>query len=217
MERLENYHYAAILFSLAAITNGIDITRRTEGQGLARNTYYNISSADKKISYDYLFTTYPKHKNPYKRELYELLQYIIEHKKISVPSKISNDEEMLGRAVYFFNEYLHMRDVKAKFCFSQAQYDKAMDEVLKPALTFDEWRLETEKNFMPLCREHTILCAAETLTQLVCMNPKYVNKQEVMEAITAALKKSTFTDAQIKTMIEQSSKLPPEPQNNQMS
>ena len=215
MEQLENYHYAGLLFTIAGITDGVNINRKIDGTGLSRKVYYNISTPDSKISYDYMLATYPSSKNPYKIELYELISHILKQKKINTSTTITNDDEMYNKAIYLLNEFIHMKNVKANFCFSQEQFDKTMEEVCKPFFTLDDWRRETEQNFIPYCREHILLTTAQKITELVCVKKDYTNKDELIKTINSALKSFGFNEQYISHMHEASKSMPIEPAGNQ--
>lgn len=214
MKQLENYHYGAYLFALAAISDKVEISRKIEGTGLARKVYYTISSPDKKYNETFSFFSMPKSSNPFKRELFDLVSHICKTKKLNMPENIENDSEMMRRLLYLFNEAIHMKNVKLSFCFSQEEFDKKMDEIASPFETLADWRVETEKNFIPMCREHMLLKTAENLSAEILSKPQMVNESQIINSISSTLKIFGFNEAYISNMINTSASLPPD--GNQM-
>lgn len=209
MKQLENYHYGAYLFALAAISDKVEITRKIEGTGLARKVYYNISSPDKAYNETFSFFSMPKSSNPFKKELFELVSFISKQKKLNV-SPVTSDKELMHQFLYLVNEAIHMKNVKLSFCFSQEDFNKKMNEIAMPYETIAGWRVETEKNFIPMCREHMLLKTAENLSAEILSKPQIINESEILQTIAETLKGFGFTETYISDMINRSAKLPPD-------
>lgn len=209
MKQLENYHYGAYLFALAAISDKVEITRKIEGTGLARKVYYNISSPDKAYNETFSFFSMPKSSNPFKKELFELVSFISKQKKLNV-SPVTSDQELMRQFLYLVNETIHMKNVKLSFCFSQEDFNKKMNEIAMPYETIAGWRVETEKNFIPMCREHMLLKTAENLSAEILSKPQIINESEILQTIAETLKGFGFTETYISDMINRSAKLPPD-------
>lgn len=209
MKQLENYHYGAYLFALAAISDKVEITRKIEGTGLARKVYYNISSPDKAYNETFSFFSMPKSSNPFKKELFELVSFISKQKKLNV-SPVTSDQELMRQFLYLVNETIHMKNVKLSFCFSQEDFNKKMNEIAMPYETIAGWRVETEKNFIPMCREHMLLKTAENLSAEILSKPQMINESEILQTIAETLKGFGFTETYISDMINRSAKLPPD-------
>ena len=210
MSKLENYHYVSYLFSLALLSDRVDITREIKGTGIQREVYYNISSPDKKYNETFSFFHLPKSKNPYKRELYNLLSYIFDVKKFNSPKEIKNDNEMLRRYLYLINEVLHMNDVKISFCFNQEEFNKTINQIGMPYQIVSNWRVETEKNFIPMCREHIILVSTEYLIAEILKNQNKVNQSQIEATMDKALAMFGFSPEKSREMRIQSESLPPD-------
>lgn len=209
MKQLENYHYGAYLFALAAISDKVEITRKIEGTGLARKVYYNISSPDKAYNETFSFFSMPKSSNPFKKELFELVSFISKQKKLNV-SPVTSDQELMRQFLYLVNETIHMKNVKLSFCFSQEDFNKKMNEIAMPYETIAGWRVETEKNFIPMCREHMLLKTAENLSAEILSKPQMINESEILQTIAETLKGFGFSETYISDMINRSAKLPPD-------
>ncbi len=210
MSTIENYHYAAYLFSLALFSDKVDITRKINGTGIQREVYYNISSPDKTYNETFSFFHIPKSKNPYKRELYNLITYICGIKKFNTPKELKNDDEMRRIYLYLINEVLHMNDVKISFCFNDESFNKTIKQIGMPYETVSNWRVETERNFIPMCREHIILVSTEHLIAEILQSKDRVNNTQLDKAMDKALSLFGFSPDSSKTMRELSEKLPPD-------
>lgn len=210
MSTIENYHYAAYLFSLALLSDKVDLTREIKGSGIQREVYYNISSPDKKYNENFSFFHLPKSKNPYKRELYELLSYIYSVKGFRTPKEVKNDEEMLARYLYLVNEVLHMNDVKISFCVTKEDFEKRIAEISKPLKTANEWRTETETKFIPMCREHIILTSTEHLLAEILQTQNKVKPEQIEDAMDIALSLFGFKPEQTKQMRKLTENTPPD-------
>ncbi len=210
MGQLENYHYASYLFSLALLSDKVDLTREIKGTGIQREVYYNVSSPDKKYNETFSFFHLPKSKNPYKRELYNLLSYIFDVKGFNSPKEIKNDDEMLRRYLYLINEVLHMNDVKISFCFNQEEFNKTINQIGMPYQIVSNWRIETEKNFIPMCREHIILVSTECLIAEILKNQNKVNQSQIEASMDNALSMFGFSQEKSREMRMQSELVPPD-------
>lgn len=210
MNYLENYHYAAYLFSIALLSEKVELSRKIVGSGMQREVYYQISSPDKKYNETFSFFHIPRTKNPYKRELYNLLSYIYSVKGFKVPKEVKNDEEMLARYLYLVNETLHMNDVKISFCSSREDFEKRIAEISKPLKTANDWRMETETNFIPMCREHIILVSTEHLLAEILQTQNKVKPEQVEDAMDISLSLFGFKPEQTKQMRKISAAIPPD-------
>lgn len=210
MKQLENYHYAAYLFSLALFSNEVEVTRKIEGKGPARNVYYNISSKDKKYNENFIFFKIPKDKNPYKRELCELISYISTVKDFKFPKKFKNDKDLLERYLYLINNVFYMNDVDMIFAGTDAELQRLITKINKPYTTINDWRTETENNFLPMCREHIILFATEVLTAEIMKAQGKIKPEHTDQSIDKALTTIGVSQDNITEMRKMSAKLPPD-------
>ena len=216
MSTIENYHYAAYLFSLALLSDKVDLTREIKGTGMQREVYYHILSPDKKYNETFSFFHLPTSKNPYKREIYDLVSYICEAKGFNVPKGIKDDNDMLSRYLFIINGVLHMNDVKISFCANKADFEKTIAEIGRPYQTINDWRMETERNFIPMCREHIILVSAEHLLAEVLQTQDKVKPEQVYASMDTALSHFGFSKEKSEEMRNLSRVLPmdapPQPQ-----
>lgn len=210
MSTIENYHYAAYLFSLALFSDKVNLTREIKGSGIQREVYYNISSPDKAYNETFSFFHLPKNKNPYKRELYNLITYICGVKGFNTPKVLKSDAEMRRVYLYLINEVLHMNDVKINFCFNQEQFNKTIAEIGKPYQIVSDWRVETERNFIPMCREHIILVATEHLVAEALKTQNKVADSQLDTAMDNALSLFGFSPEQTKQMRKITENIPPD-------
>ena len=210
MKQLENYHYAAYLFSLALFSDEIEVSRKIEGKGPERNVYYNISSKDKKYNENFIFFKTPKDKNPYKRELCELISYISSLKDFKFPKKFKKDKDILERYLYLINNVFYMNNVEMLFAFNDDDLQRIATQINQPYNTINDWRTETETNFIPMCREHIILFATEVLTAEIMKSQGKITPELTDKSIDKALTAIGISQDKIAEMRKISEKLPPD-------
>lgn len=225
MEQLENYHYAAIMLAMAKLYDEyFDVNRHTDGEDLQRKTYYDIEGLDGKFKTTLSFFSMPKEENPYKKDLFDMLNYLSEKRSKSANfiRDVDCDKEMYRRASYFFCQYAHLFEYKLKFASTKEQVLQIFDEMGKPLKDVQEWKKDVVENYLPFTREDMIVTATGTLiadvldTNYPTLSSK-LTEQDIKNIMFKALKQYGFSKEQLFEQFARSEKLPLSKKSSEVS
>ena len=164
MKNTENYHYLALLFALSSICDNISVKRDKQGDGISQQTEYSFTSNDGQVDFKIRLYTYSPDKNPYKREVYQLANYIrLNNDFLKIDKPITTDTELFENTAKLANAFTHWTSYKLKFIPTQSNATEIFSRLAEPVNYVYGWKQDVEKTFVPMCREHIALTTAGNL------------------------------------------------------
>ena len=164
MKKTENYHYLALLFALSSIADNVSVKRDKQGEGMSQKTEYSFTSNDGQVDFKIRLYTYCPDKNPYKREVYQLANYIrLNNAFLKIDKPITNDTELFEAAANLANAFTHWTSYKLKFMPTPSNANAIFSRLAEPVNYVYGWKQDVEQTFIPMCREHIALLTAGNL------------------------------------------------------
>ena len=210
MKKTENYHYLALLFALSSIADNVSVKRDKSGEGLSQQTEYSFTSNDGQVDFKIRLYTYSPDKNPYKREVYQLANYIrLNNAFLKIEKPITNDTELFESAAKLANAFTHWTSYKLKFMPTQSNANAIFSRLAEPVNYVYGWKQDVEKTFVPLCREHITLLTAGNLMVKDFLSLDKTSAVDMRKNINRTLFSLGFTPEYVMEMYHSSKTMPP--------
>ena len=210
MKKTENYHYLALLFALSSIADNVSVKRDKNGEGMAQQPEYTFTSNDGQINFKIRLYTYCPDENPYKKEVYQLANYVQANNdflKISKP--IENDSELFENAAKLANGFTHWTSYKIRYSLSQERLNSIFQRLAEPVNYVYGWKQDVESTFIPMCREHIALITAGNLMVKDFLSLDQTSAVQMRKNINRSLFALGFAPEYVMEMYHSSKTMPP--------
>ena len=210
MKRTENYHYLALLFSLASIADNVNVIRDKQGDGIQQKTNYIFASNDEKLNFSIALYKLSKDPNPYKKEVYELATYIGQNNAfLNIQKPVKSDAELFENAAKLASAFSHWNQIKIRYNPSKEYLTELFHQLAAPINSTYAWKQDVERTFVPLCREHITLLTAGTLMSEKFLSLENTTAVDIRKNINKSLFALGFSPEYVMEMYQSSKVMPP--------